>query len=59
MIIRHGDDYLSREELKNQLLSRVDEIVDCILKDKTLELRTEKNNLCVFCVNRKKLVKIK
>jgi len=50
---------LNYEDIKNQLLSRLDEIAEAIMKDKTVELRTEKNNLSVFCVNRKKLVKIK
>ena len=44
-----------KEELKKQLLSRVDEIVDAILKDKTVELRTERDNLSIFCVDRKKI----
>lgn len=50
---------MNYNDIKTQLLSRVDEIADAIMKDKTVELRTEKNNLSIFCVNRKKLVKIK
>ena len=51
--------YLNREDLKNQLLSNIDDIVDAIIKDKTVELKKERDNLCVFCISKKKLIKIK
>ena len=49
--------YLNSEDVKNQLLSRVDEIVKAIMDDKTLEIRRDRNcNIQLFEV-KKKIVK--
>ena len=47
------------EDIKKQLLSKVDEIADAMTKDKTVELRKGKDNIQIFEVDKKKLVKIK
>ena len=50
---------MSYEDLKEQLLSSVDEIVKAIIADKTIEIKKERDTLQVFEVKKKKCLKTK
>jgi hypothetical protein len=48
---------LNSEDIKNQLLSRVDEIVNAIMSDKTIEIRKGRNDKIQLFDVRKKIIK--
>lgn len=50
---------MDNKDLKEQLLSRVDDIVSAIMNDKIVEIKKEKGIIQIFEVSKKKLVKIK
>ena len=54
-LIRLGVNDLNYEELKQQLIDKLDDIVDAIKNDKVIEIKKEKNNIKIFDVTRKRL----
>ena len=54
-MIRLGVNDLNYEELKQQLIDKLDDIVDAIKNDKVIEIKKEKNNIKIFDVTRKRL----
>ena len=48
---------LNYDEVKEQLLARLDIIINAIIDDKTIEIKKERNNIQVFEIKKKKLTK--
>lgn len=46
---------MTHDEVKKQLMSKVDDIVNALVHDKTIELKKEKDIVKVFDVTKKKL----
>ena len=48
---------MTQENIKQQLLNNIDNIVEAIASDKIIELKKERDNVQIFSLNRKKLIK--
>ena len=48
---------MNYEEVKEQLLSKLDIVINSIIDDKTVEIKREKDNVHIFEIKKKKLTK--
>lgn len=48
---------MNYEDVKEQLLSRLDIIINSIVDDRTVEIKKEKDNIHIFEIKKKKLTK--
>ena len=46
---------MKHDDIKKQLMSRVDKIVEIIVKDKNVEIKRTKNGIQVFEIDRRKI----